>query len=501
MKKEKKVSVKKNYIYNMLYQIFTMIVPIITTPYISQILLPEGVGKYSYTYSIVSFFILFAQLGFGYYAQREIAKYQGNKYRQTVLFYEIMIVKGISVSLSLIVYIIMCISGTFGEYIELMWWWILLILAQEADISFLFQGNEDFIKVVFRNLFIKILGIVMIFVLIKSPKDVWIYILSVSLSNFLGAISTWIYLPNFLCKVDRNDIHPMQHVKPAVQLFIPTIASVIYSYLDKILIGVLIDGTYVDSDGIIKKYSDLENGFYEQSEKIVKVGMSIITALGAVMLPRNSKEFATGNKEKLKSNIYTAISFTFIIGCPLMLGLISIAPNLIPWFLGNGYEKCILYMRLFCPLVILIGLDNVFGIQYLLTTDRDKKYTIAIVTGTIVNIILNILLIPYYEGKGAILASVLAESIIVGIMYFFIRKELSVKTIFLNIKNYLISSIFMFAVLIIVQKKLIPSIINTIILIVLGASIYSIILILLKDKLLMNFINNLLSRIKLKNMK
>lgn len=495
-KSGKRPSVKKNYIYNSIYQIFTMIIPLVTTPYISQVLLAEGVGKYSYTYSIVNYFILFAQLGFGYYAQREVAKFQGNKYKQTTIFYEIMIVKSISVTLSLTMYVIMCTTGILEEYVSLMWWWILLILTQEVDISFLFQGNEDFIKIVVRNIFIKILGIVMIFAFVKGQNDVWIYILSIALSNFLGALSTWVYLPKFLCKVDKKDIHPMHHVKPAIQLFIPTIASVIYSYLDKTLIGVLVKETYIDSTGVIKRYADLENGFYEQSEKIIKVGMSIITALGAVMLPRNSKEYADGNKEKLKENIYLAFKFVFIIGCPMMLGLIAIAPNLIPWFLGNGYERCILYMRMFCPLIILFGLDNVLGIQYLLTTSQDKKYTIAVVTGTIINILLNIMLIPYIKGEGAIIASILAEAIIVGIMYFFVRKELSLKTIILGAKNYLISSIVMFIVITLLQSRLASGITQTMILIIIGGAIYVASLYLLKDKIFIDFISSILNKLK-----
>lgn len=502
-------SVKKNYIYNAIYQIFTMIVPLITTPYISKTLLPEGVGKYSYTYSIVSYFVLFAQLGFGYYAQREIAKNQKDLYKQSITFFEIMIVKTFSVGISLVIYCIMCFTNVFGEYTPLMWYWIFLILAQGVDIAFIFQGNEEFGKVVTRNLVIKILGIVSIFLFIKDTTHVWIYILSIALSNFLGALSTWIYLPKYICKVNRKDIHPLHHLKPTIQLFIPTIASVVYSYLDKTLIGLLIRDTYTEVEEIVlngktnfievvKKYSDLENGFYEQSEKIVKVGMSLLTALGAVMLPRNSKEYASGNDNNLKNNIYFALKFVFFIGCPIMLGLFAISENLIPWFLGNGFEKCILYMKMFCPLVILIGIDNVFGIQYLLTTGRDKEYTISIVSGTFSNIILNIILIPLFWGKGAIIASVLAELIILGIMYFFIRKEISIFKIINDSKKYIFSSLIMFIVVFIIQKYLNSSILNTMILIAIGAITYFTMLFIFRDDLIINSTKTFINKLHIK---
>lgn len=492
-----KTSVKKNFIYNVAYQLFTMLVPLITTPYISKVLLPEGVGRYSYTYSIVSYFILFAQLGFGYYAQREIAKHQNDKYQQSVLFFEIIAVKSISVGIACIAYIFMCCTGVFGEYTNLMWWWLILIIAQEFDIAFLFQGNEEFSKIVFRNFFIKLLGIVLIFVVVRTSEDVWIYVISIAASNLLGILSTWVYLPQYICKIHFSDMHPMRHIIPALRLFIPTIASVIYTYLDKTLIGIIIQDTYTEIQNVVvdgvskavevtKNYSDLENGFYEQSEKIVKVGMSVITALGAVMLPRNTKEYSSGNAEKLKDNIYLAARFMLLIGFPIMFGLMAIAPNMVPWFLGDGYEKCIIYLRLFCPLVILIGLDNVLGIQYLLTTSRDKQYSIAIVSGAVINILLNILLIPFFWGYGAIVASIMAEFFIVLIMYLFVKKEISFKKIIISGMKYFISGSVMFAILYFLQEKLEPNMLNTIFMIGLGGIIYLVGIILLRDSLVIS---------------
>lgn len=499
MSDSKKPSVKINFIYNMAYQLFTMIVPLITTPYISRVLLPEGVGQYSYTYSIVNYFILFAQLGFGYYAQREIAKFQGNKKQQSILFFEIMIDKTLTVGISCLLYIILCLSGVFADYTILMWWWLILIIAQEFDISFLYQGNEQFSKIVFRNFFIKILSIALVFIFVKSTDDVWIYVLSVAGSNLLGALSMWAYLHRYLCKVDLSELHPLRHLGPTLRLFVPTIAAVIYSYLDKTLIGVMIPGTYTELQAVVidgtetmvevtKSYSDLENGFYEQSEKIVKVGTSIITALGAVMLPRNTQVYSSGNKEQLKENVYMATRVSLLIGIPIMFGLVAIAENLIPWFLGHGYETCIVYLRLFSPLVILFGLNNVFGIQYLITTNQDTAYTMSTITGAVVNIMLNILLIPKFWGYGAIVASVFAEFIIVLLMYLMIRREISICQMIKQSFNYWFSGVIMFVGLYLTQVQLIPNVLNTVLLIMEGIVIYGVSLLLLKDDFVLNFI-------------
>ena len=492
-KRSRKPSVKLNFLYNMGYQIFTMIVPLITTPYISKVLLAEGVGRYSYTYSIVNYFVLFAQLGFDYYAQREIAKVQGKKNEQSIIFFEIMLVKLLTVGISSSVYITLCLSGLFGDYTVLMWCWLILILAQQFDIAFIFKGNEEFSKIVIRNLFIKIAGIVAIFMFVKTKEDTWIYVLCFSISNFLGVFTTWAYLPKYICRVKLKELKPMKHFWPAVRLFIPTIASMLYAYLDKTLIGVLIKETYTESqsvvvDGVaqttevVKKYSDLENGFYEQSEKIVKIGMSVITALGAVMLPRNAKENATGNSFKLKENIYIASRFVMLIGIPIMLGLIGLADNLIPWFLGNGFEKSITYLRLFCPLVVLIGFDNVFGMQYLMATGRDKQYTIAVVSGTLVNMIFNIVFIPSLWGYGAIIASVISQVVVVTIMYVYIRKEISLWKIINSGVKYVIAGCVMLGVMLLTQSYMQPSFVNTLILIGEAVIIYAIMIIVLRDR-------------------
>lgn len=502
-------SIKKNYIFNTIYQLFTIIIPLITTPYISKVIFAEGVGKYSYTYSLVSYFIIASQLGFGYYAQREIAKYQGNKYQQSYIFYEILIVKCLTVILCGVVYIILCCVGTFGEYTNLMWWWLILLVAQAFDISFLFKGNEDFPKIVIRDFFIKILGIICIFLFVKSENDVSIYVVSIAGSNALGILLTWTYLPGYITKVNVRELHLKRHIIPTLKLFLPTIASMIYSYLDVTLIGVLINETYTErsvsvingiqhTEVIVKRFADLENGYYEQAQKIVKVGMSVITALGTVMLPRNTQVFSSGNFFLLKKNIYLAAQYTLLIGIPLMFGLIGIADNLIPWFLGNDFSKSIIYLRMFAPLVILFGLENVFGIQYLMTTNQDSKYTFSILVGTIINALLNVVLIKLFWGAGAIISSVISEIIIVSIMYNFIHRDISILKIIKDSKKYLISGLIMFFVVFLLSKNLSPNILNTFIIILVGIIIYFSFLILFRDYMVMNLMRNVAFKVKRK---
>jgi len=507
IEKTKNHSVKKNYIYNVIYQVFALIVPLITAPFIARVLSAEGVGQYSFTNSLQSYFTLFAAFGFGYYAQREIANERDDKFKQSKTFWELIIIRSLPVSIAVGLNCVFCFSGIYGGYTELMWWWTFLIGATEFDISFLFQGNEEFGKIVIRNVLVKIISVACIFVFVKTKYDVWIYVLLTSISTLIGNLSLWSYLPKYVSFVKLSELRPLKHFVPAMKLFIPTIATSLYTMFDKTLIGVLITDTYTIQeqqivDGIettvnvVKKYSDLENGYYEQSEKIVKICMTVITALGTVMIPRNTKLYSDGKLDELKKNFYFATNFVWTLGIPMMFGLAAISPNLIPWFLGSGYDKCILLMQLFTPLVILIGMSNVFGIQYLIPTKRDKKFTIGILAGCFSNLILDLILIPFFWSYGAVIASLIAEFLVTFTMWIQIRKEISILSIIKQSITPLISGLIMFIVVYLSQMFLKQTWYFTFLLIIEGIFVYFVLMVLFKNQFLMMFIKKISIKFK-----
>lgn len=366
--KHKKKNVKLNYIYNLTYQLLLIIVPLFVTPYISRVLLADGIGKYSFSYSIITYFTIFASLGYGNYAQREIARSK-DEHVQSIRFWEIVICRFLSVIISLLINYILCMFGAYGSYTTLLLILGINILSVGFDISFYFQGREEFSKIVLVNFITKIVGIVSIFLFVKTKNDLWKYTLINVSMLFFGYLFLWIYLPKTLKKVSKSELHPLRHLKGSIILFIPAIATTIYTVLDKTLIGLLVSGTYVEvEDGVevVKKISDLENGYYEQSEKISKLLLTIITCLGTVMIPRNSKEFASGNVEKVKENVYMTSRIVWLIGIPMSLGLVIISPYLVPLFFGEGYDKCITLISILGFLILAIGFSNVFGVQYLL---------------------------------------------------------------------------------------------------------------------------------------
>lgn len=471
----KKSNVKANYILNLIYQIFTLIIPLITAPYVSRVLTSDGIGQVSFSLSIVSYFTIFAMFGFSYYGQKAIAQHQDSKQERSKIFWEVFILKSITSLISLIVYILLIKSNILVSYNRILLIQTLNIISIALDATFLLQGEEDFKKIVIPNIIIRLLGIVSIFAFVKNSKDLNFYVIIQSVTLILSSLITLLLSPRFLCRVKLNELNIKKHFIPAFKLFIPTIAISIYALLDKTLIGL-----------ITKNNSEV--GFYEQAEKISKMVLTIVTSLGAVMIPKNAKLFAENNYKEVNKNIETAFSFSMLIAMPLMLGLIAIASNFVPWFFGAGYDKSIILIQILSVLIFSIGLNNVLGIQYLIPTNKDNIFTISVIIGAITNLILNIITIRYWGAVGAAISTIVAETVILIYQMIYLRKTFNFIKMFKDSIKCIISAILMFGVIYPLSLLLHSSIINTCILVAIGGLIYLIMLLILREKTLLNII-------------
>ena len=268
-----KKNIKLNYVYNLIYQVLILILPLITTPYLSRILGAENIGIYGFTLSISSYFILFGSLGISMYGQREIAYVQDDVVKRTKTFYEILFVRFITMFISMVLFaLFFCVKGNFVVYYRLL---LLELVANSLDISWFFQGMEEFKKTVSRNLVVKILSVVCIFAFVKEASDLYIYFIIYVLSLLIGNLSLWLYLPKFIKNCKLSDINMKRHLLPIISMFVPQIAIQIYTVLDKTMIGVILNDM-------------VEVGYYEQAQKIVKIILSVVTAMGIVMVPRIS---------------------------------------------------------------------------------------------------------------------------------------------------------------------------------------------------------------------
>jgi len=482
----KNKSVIKNYIYNMSYQILTLILPLITTPYISRVLGAESIGIYSYTLSITTYFVLFGSLGVALYGQREIAYVQDDKKQRSKIFIEIIIMRLITLALSMIIfYLSFCLLGEYRTYYKIL---LLEIIANAIDISWFYRGIEDFRKTVIRNTMVKLISVVCIFVFVKSAKDLnkyfWIYVLS----NFLGNISMWMYLPKIIQKVNIKELNICSHLKPTIVLFIPQIATQIYTVLDKTMIGLMV----ADKS---------EVGFYEQSQKIIKILLAIATSLGTVMMPRIANNFAKGDDKKIKEYTNNSFHFILLLSLPMLFGIISIANKFVPIFFGNGYDKVVILINIMSVILVAIGLSNVIGTQYLLPTKQQKAYTISVIVGAVTNLIFNFILIKGMRSIGAAIATVIAEFVVTGIQMFLVRKQIEIKDIFKILKNYFIAGIVMFFISFSLGLVIHNAWFSIITQASVGCITYIVLLIVLKDEFVFKIIINIKDKIEKKRKK
>lgn len=472
--------VVKNYLYNFSYQILVLIVPLITTPYVSRVLGAKGVGTFSYSNSIVQYFILFGCIGLNLYGEREIAYVQHEKEKRNKVFWELVFLRIITVSISLTIFNFTLASH--GKYASVFLIMCLDILASMVDISWFFQGIEDFKKIVIRNFIIKIVGVVLIFLFVKSSDDLLLYVICHSATLFLGNLSMWAYIPKLVGKVKISELEIKKHMKPTIVLFLPQIATSVYTVLDKTMIGLL---TGVEE----------EVAYYEQGQKIVKIVMTLVTSLGTVMMPRVANLFKQNEIEKVKSYLSKSFRFVFFLSFPMMFGLMAVSCNIVPWFFGSGYEKVIPNMMVIAPIIVIIALSNIMGTQYLLPTGRQKEFTISVVTGCVVNFSLNILLIPRFLSIGAAVATVIAETSVTGVQVFFTRKDFNFADIIGKNKHYVFSSLMMFIPTYLLARYLSPSIINTFICVVVDGVVYLGLLFAMKDETLFEAVVKVKSKI------
>lgn len=473
-----KKSIKKNYIYNLTYQILLLLTPLITTPYLSRVLGADGVGTVSFAESIVSYFTLFATLGITTFGQREISYVQDNKAKRTQMFWETKLLQVITSTCVLAVYVIFALfQGNRTLYLILSF----NILAVLVDVVWLLQGMEEFGKIVFRNIVFKILSIAYIFIAVKTKDDVIKYVFGIAFFLFLSNASLWPYVSKYVGKPNWKEVKPFRNIKVVISLFIPTIAVQIYTVLDKTMIGLITQSSF-------------ENGYYEQAIKISKIVMTVVTSLGTVMIPRIGYHFGRGETEKVNLFMYRGYRFVWFLGIPLCFGLLGTASNFVPWFFGDGYEKVVPLLGVLAFLILAIGINNVTGMQYLIPTKRQNLFTMTVLIGAGVNFVLNMILIHFFQSIGAAIASVAAETTIALVQLWLVRKEFSVKKVFLSCWHYLVAGGVMLAGLEALGRQLTPSIFHTVLMVICGAAAYFIILVIFRDSFFIDNVKNVLNK-------
>jgi O-antigen/teichoic acid export membrane protein len=472
-------SLKKNYIYNLAYQIITLLMPFITTPYTSRVLGADCIGINSFTGSILNYFTLFGTLGIALYGQREIAFNQNNKIEKTRIFWNLFILRLFTVSISLIAYLIIVVSWKKYQTIFLIQ--TINIIACLFDVTWFCQGEENFKIVVVRNLFFRVLSVFLLFTLIKTSSDLWKFVLMNSGLALLCNASLFPYVLHRIERIPIKMMSPLKQLVPVFVLFVPQIAVEIYTVLDKSMIGFITNSPY-------------ENGCYEQANKMVKMLLVVVTSLGTVVVPRMATLHAQGNTKTIQQYMLRSFSFVFLVAFPMCIGLSCIASVFVPIFFGNGYDTVVPLLKIFSLLFIVIGLNNVIGIQYLIPIKKEHVFTYTVVAGAVCNFVLNLFLIRKFGATGAAIASVAAEAVITLLQFIYIRKIIDIKGLFFQSWKYGLAAITMGIVVLLLKRVVNRSIISLLLLFIAGSSVYIILLIMTRDAFAKQMFEKLLKR-------
>lgn len=451
---------KMNLLYNIAYQLLNLCLPIVTVPYISRTLGVEGNGIYSYTYSIVNYFMIFAMLGISNYGNRTIAKNKDDKEKLSKEFLSIYLLQCFFTSVSIIVYLFYCLF--ISEYSVISLIEIIFLFSTLLDISWLYFGLEEFKKTVTRNVVVKVLSLILIFLLVKTSNDLILYTAIMSLSTLISQIVLWISIRKYITlkevKLNKKDIK--KHIKGIIILFIPVISYSIYKIMDKIMIGLL--------------NSVEEVAYYEYAEKIINIPIGFITALGTVMLPKISNLVANSELNKVKDYLFKAIKFVMFLAIPCSLGLIAVGFEFAVFFLGEEYSNSGILIKLLALTIPFTAWANVIRTQWLIPKEKDNIYISTTLLGALVNFIINLLLIPKHGALGACVGTVCSEALITILQSFLSRKEISFKIFLKPILYFTFAGLVMFIVIQLIGKYINNKLIMIMLKVLIGVAIYGI---------------------------
>lgn len=474
----KKTSIKKNFAYQMIYEVLILILPFITSPYIARVIGAEGLGIYSYSHTIANYFVLFSMLGVKNYGNRAIAQVRDDKEKLNSTFSAILalhIAVSVICCIVYILYSLLFASDRIYAIIQ-----NLFVISGLFDISWFYFGIEKFKLTVTRNTIIKIINVVCVFTLVKDADDLWKYCLIMAAGMLLSQLTLWIPLRKYV-HIVKTDIQQITvHLKPMLVLFIPVVAVSLYKYMDKIMIGALSSKTQL--------------GLYENAEKVTNIPMTIISSFGTVMLPKMSNLAAKENKHEASRYMKLSMKYVMCLALALASGLAAVGQVFAPVFWGSEFVVSGMLIMELSVTIPFISFANVIRTQYLIPQSKDKDYIISVVSGAVINLIINFLLIPKFGAAGATIGTISAEIMVCLIQSCSVRKNLPLLDYFKDFYIFIFFGLLMFGTVYSMGRMLTVSIRTLILQIASGILLYGILSLIYfiktKDKMIMNILLN-----------
>ena len=422
---------KSNIAYNFVYQFLILFLPFVTAPYLSRVIGAEGVGIYSYSYSVALYFTYFVVLGLNKYGNREIASCQKDFDKLSTVFSEIYEMQILIFCVIFSIYLYYCFFIADDRKAALLQ--SMLVMSALFDINWLFWGMEQFKITVKRNAVIKIVTAICIFVFVKNSSDDYKYITIMSASYLLSNVCL-IFFSRKLVKFRPVPIsETIKHIKPNLTLFLPVISVSVYRIMDKVMLGGICDMTEV--------------GYYENAEKIVNVPVALITAIGTVMLPRMTALVSQDKIGESKQYIEKTMTFSLFFSTGAAFGIIAVSKVFSIVYYGRTFEKSGMIMSLLAVSIIFLAGGDVIRSQFLIPNRYDKVYLISAIAGAVLNVVVNALLIPVYGANGAAIGTICAELTVFLIQFTFVINKLPIKNYILHEIRFLVAGVVMITAL------------------------------------------------------
>lgn len=407
----KNKNIKMNVIMNAVLTMSSFIFPLITFPYVSRILLPVGTGKVSFATSLISYFTMFSQLGIPTYGIRACAKVRDDKLALSRVVHELLF---INVIMSVASYALLFAAILFVPRLrEEKTLYIVVgttIILTAIGMEWLYKALEQYTYITIRSIIFKFVSLVAMLFLVRAKEDYVIYggitIFASSASNILNFINVHKYIDfKYIGGYSLG-----RHLKPVSIFFAMSCATTVYTHLDTVMLGFMA--------------GDADVGYYNAAVRIKTILVSIVTSLGAVLLPRTSYYIQHGQISEFKRISAKALNFVFLIASPLMVYFICFAKEGIFFLSGDAYAGSVLPMQLIMPTLLFIGISNLTGIQILVPQGKEIIVLYSEILGAVVDIVLNALLIPQFASAGAAIGTLVAEFVVVVFQYMQVRLDM-----------------------------------------------------------------------------
>lgn len=454
----------KNMMYNTVYQVLILILPLITAPYVSRTLGTTGVGIYSSTAAWLGYFVLAGGLGITLYGNREIAYHQKDKESRSRVFYELLSLKFITVALALIAYLVFVfLQNKWQPYFLLQG---ITLIAVAFDVSWFFMGLENFKVIVVRNTIIRLLLTVAIFVFVKTPNDLWLYILLLALSTLIGNMTVWPFLRREIIKIPFRSLNIFQHLRPVTMLLLPQVSITIYTSLNKNLLQI---------------FSGLDSvAYFTQTYMIIILGATLVSSFNSAFLPHLSGLFSSGESDKVKPLILKSIDLGNCISILCVSGIIGVSQTFAVFYFGKNFAPVGSLLGVGASTIFFLALTNALSTQYLLAAKKMHEYMMSTIVGLIVNIVFNLTLIPILGTMGAIIATILTEVGVASYILWKLRDLFGLREVFHGVWKYLIGGVLVFIFLDLINKTVPASISSYLIQTIIAVLIYSVTLYVLR---------------------